>query len=75
MPSNASGQSRGLEIIVAFVVVVFLAFLFFGDQFGAVSDGSHLNAKAKAPAAASSPAITSPLTPAVVPSSPAAPSS
>ena len=73
MPSNDSGQSRGLEIVVAFVVVMFLAFLFFGDQFGAVSDGSHLNAKV--PATASSPSITSPPTPAVVPSSPAAPSS
>src|SRR5258707_14252253 len=57
MPSNASGQSRGFEIIVAFVVVVFLAFLFFGDQFGAVSDGSHLNAKAKVPPPAHPPAI------------------
>jgi hypothetical protein len=75
MPSNDSGQSRGLEIFVAFVVVVFLAFLFFGDQFGAVNAGSHPNANAKVPAAASPPSITSPLTPAVVPPSPAAPSS
>ena len=73
MPSNASGQNRGLEIIVAFVVVVFLAFLFFGDQFGAVSDGSHLNAKV--PTTVSSPSIISPPTPAVVPSSATAPSS
>jgi hypothetical protein len=75
MPSNDSGQSRGLEIVVAFVVVVFLAFLFFGDQFGAVSTGSHLNATAKVPATASSPSITSPLSPSVMPPGPAAPSS
>lgn len=75
MPSNDSGPSRGLEIVVAFVVAVFLAFLFFGDQFGAVSDGSHLNASAKMPATASSPSIASPLTPPVMRPSPAAPSS
>ena len=28
MASNDPGQGRGLEIVVAFVVVVFLAFLF-----------------------------------------------
>jgi len=59
MPSNDSGQSRGLEIVVAFVVGVFLAFLFFGDQFGAVNNGSRVNGSAKVPATATSPAITS----------------
>lgn len=42
MPSNDPGQSRGLDIVVAFFVVVFLAFLFFGDQFGAVGNGDRI---------------------------------
>jgi len=75
MPSNASGQSRGLEIVVAFFVVVFLAFLFFGDQFGAVSNGNHLSVGGKVPATASSPSITSPVTPPEISLKPAAPSS
>ena len=73
MPSNDSGQSRGLEIVVAFVVVVFLAFLFFGDQFGAVSN--QMSVGATEPTTASQPWITSPLTPSVMRPSPAAPSS
>ena len=75
MPSNDLGQSRGLEIVVAFVVVVFLAFLFFGDQFGAVSNGSQPKANAKVPAAASSPSLTWTPTPSVVQPLPALPSS
>jgi hypothetical protein len=73
MPSNDSGQSRGLEIVVAFFVVVFLAFLFFGDQFGAVSN--QMSVGAKEPTTASQPWITSPLAPPEVQPNPAAPSS
>ena len=73
MPSNDSGQSRGLEIVVGFFVVVFLAFLFFGDQFGAVSN--QMSVGAKEPTAASQPWITSPLTPPEIQPTPAAPSS
>jgi hypothetical protein len=73
MPSNDPGQGRGLEIVVAFFVVVFLAFLFFGDQFGAVSN--QMSVGAKEPTAASQPWITSPLTPPEVQPNPAAPSS
>jgi hypothetical protein len=73
MSSNDSGQSRGLGIVVAFFVVVFLAFLFFGDQFGAVSN--QMSVGAKEPTTASQPWITSPLTPPEVQPNPAAPSS
>ena len=73
MPSNDLGQSRGLEIVVAFFVVVFLAFLFFGDQFGAV--GKQMSVGAKEPTATNQPWITSPLAPPEVQPNPAAPSS
>jgi hypothetical protein len=73
MPSNDPGQAHGLEIVVAFFVVVFLAFLFFGDQFGAVSN--QVSVGAKEPTTASQPWITSPLAPPEVQPNPAAPSS
>jgi hypothetical protein len=73
MASNDPGQGHGLEIVVAFVVVVFLAFLFFGDQFGAVSN--QMSVGAKEPTLASQPWITSPLAPPEVQPNPAAPSS
>lgn len=74
MSSDDSGQSRGLGIVVAFVVVVFLAFLIFGDQFGAVSNGNHTGVGVKVSTTATSPWITSPLAP-EVPPKPVAPSS
>jgi len=58
MASNEPGRGHGIEIVVAFVVVVFLAFLFLGDRFGAVDNGNHSNASAKAPPTASSPSTT-----------------
>jgi hypothetical protein len=76
MASNNPGQGRGLEFVVALVVVVFLAFLFFGDRFGAVNNGSASNASTMAPATASSPSITwAPVTPPATQPGPAAPSS
>jgi len=73
MASNDPGQGHGLEFVVAFVVVVFLAFLFFGDQFGAVSN--QMSLVAKEPTTASQPWITSPLAPPEGQPNPAAPSS
>jgi hypothetical protein len=75
MPSNDSGHTLNLEIVVAFFVVVFLAFLFFGDELGAVSNGSQISAGAKVPATASPPSITVPLTSPDIRPKPAAPSS
>jgi hypothetical protein len=75
MAPNNPGQGHGLEIVVAFVVVVFLAFLFFGDRFGAINNGSASSASAKAPATATSPSIPLPVTPSAIQPGPAAPSS
>ena len=73
MASNEPGRGHGIEIVVAFVVV-FLAFLFFGDRLGAVNNGNHSNASAKAPPTASSPSTTSSVTPPPIQPGPAAPS-
>jgi hypothetical protein len=74
MASNEPGRGHGIEIVVAFVVV-FLAFLFFGDRLGAVNNGNHSNASAKAPPIASSPSTTSSVTTPPIQPGPAAPSS
>ena len=75
MASNDPGQGHGLEMVVAFVVVVFLAFLFFGYSLGAVNNGNASNTTTKAPATASSPSIPWLVTPPAIQAGPAAPSS
>jgi hypothetical protein len=75
MPSNDPGQCRGSAIIVAFFVVVYLAFLFFGDQVGAVSNGTRMSACDMVPITTSPPSITLPPTPPEIRTTPAAPSS